>query len=186
MRRTYPSIYGKANIRKKDSAQVVSYRMLKMEVNKEKIRYILQFFFDKGKNASQATEIVHGVYGTDTITANYVQFWFRRFRSGIFDVKDAPRTGRPVNRPELANRSVVFHQDNARPHMSVVTRQKPWELVREVLMHLPYSPDLAPSDYHLFLALQNSLSDKKLDSREDCANRLMEFFANKDLVWCGS
>ncbi|GFW53533.1 histone-lysine N-methyltransferase SETMAR [Trichonephila clavipes] len=26
----------------------------------------------------------------------YVQFWFHRFRSGIFDVKDAPRTGRPV------------------------------------------------------------------------------------------
>ncbi|GFY00847.1 putative DD34D transposase [Trichonephila clavipes] len=32
-------------------------------------------------------------------------------------------------RPELANRSgVVFHQDNARPHTSVVTHQKLWEL----------------------------------------------------------
>ncbi|GFU11997.1 histone-lysine N-methyltransferase SETMAR [Trichonephila clavipes] len=41
-------------------------------------------------------EIVHGVYGADTVTANYVQFWFRRFRSGIFDVKGAPPTGRPV------------------------------------------------------------------------------------------
>ncbi|GFV47221.1 histone-lysine N-methyltransferase SETMAR [Trichonephila clavipes] len=41
-------------------------------------------------------EIVYGVYGVNTVTANYVQFWFRRFRSGIFDVKDAPRTGRPV------------------------------------------------------------------------------------------
>ncbi|GFU01023.1 hypothetical protein TNCV_1816431 [Trichonephila clavipes] len=28
--------------------------------------------------------------------ANYLQFWFRRFRSGIFDVKDAPCTSRPV------------------------------------------------------------------------------------------
>ncbi|GFV72864.1 histone-lysine N-methyltransferase SETMAR [Trichonephila clavipes] len=62
-----------------------------MEVNKEKIRYILQFFFDKGENASQVAEIVNGVYGADTVTANYVQFWFRRFRSGIFDVKVAPR-----------------------------------------------------------------------------------------------
>ncbi|GFU17729.1 lama1 [Trichonephila clavipes] len=41
-------------------------------------------------------KIVNGVYGADTVTANYVQFWFRRFRSGIFDVKDALRTGRPV------------------------------------------------------------------------------------------
>ncbi|GFX30586.1 histone-lysine N-methyltransferase SETMAR [Trichonephila clavipes] len=67
-----------------------------MEVNKEKIRYILQFFFDKGENVSQVPEIVHGVYGADAVKANYVQFWFRQFHSGIFDVKDAPRTGRPV------------------------------------------------------------------------------------------
>ncbi|GFW99112.1 histone-lysine N-methyltransferase SETMAR [Trichonephila clavipes] len=58
-------------------------------------------------------------------------------------------------RPELANRrGVAFHQDNARPHTSVVTRQKLWELGWEVLRHPPYSPDLAPSDYHLFLSLQ--------------------------------
>ncbi|CAK9819611.1 Histone-lysine N-methyltransferase SETMAR [Anthophora plagiata] len=347
-----------------------------MEVNKEKIRYILQFFFDKGENASQAAENVNSVYGPDTVTANYAQFWFRRFRSGIFDVKggplcrkpklsrfsriilkhkesinifersplkDAPRTGRPVvenvdkvteiievdrhvssrsiaqelkidhktvlnhlhkagfkkkfdvwvphqlteknmmdrisicealakrneidpflkrmvtgdekwitydnpvrkrswsksgeapqtvakpgltarkvllciwwdwkgiiyyellpygqtlnsdiycqqldrlkraidqKRPELANRrGVVFHQDNARPHTSIVTRQKLQELGWEVLMHPPYSPDLAPSDYHLFLALQNFFSDKKLASREECENQLLEFFANKD------
>ncbi|GFW84465.1 histone-lysine N-methyltransferase SETMAR [Trichonephila clavipes] len=67
-----------------------------MKVNKEKTRYISQFFFDKGKNASQVAEIVHGVYGADTVTPHYMQFGFRRFRSGIFDVKDAPRTGRPI------------------------------------------------------------------------------------------
>ncbi|GFV98187.1 mariner Mos1 transposase [Trichonephila clavipes] len=50
-------------------------------------------------------------------------------------------------------KEVVFHQDNARPHSPVVTHQKFWELGWEVLMHPPYSPDLAPSDYHLFLAL---------------------------------
>ncbi|GFU02872.1 mariner Mos1 transposase [Trichonephila clavipes] len=83
--------------------------------------------------------------------------------------------------PELANRrGVVFHQDNAMLHTSVVTRQKLWELGWEVLMHLSYNLDLAPSDYHLFLALQNFLSDKKLGSREDCENRLLEFFANKN------
>ncbi|GFW01905.1 fibulin-1 [Trichonephila clavipes] len=42
-----------------------------------------------GENTSQA-EIVNGVNGADSVTANYVQFWFRRFRSGIFDVKAAP------------------------------------------------------------------------------------------------
>ncbi|GFU05967.1 histone-lysine N-methyltransferase SETMAR [Trichonephila clavipes] len=67
-----------------------------MEVNKEKIRDILQFFFDKGENASHVDEIVNGAYGADTVTANSVKFWFRRFRSRIFYVKDAPRTSRPA------------------------------------------------------------------------------------------
>ncbi|GFU43858.1 histone-lysine N-methyltransferase SETMAR [Trichonephila clavipes] len=54
------------------------------------------FFTDLTENASQATGIVNDVYGADTITSNYMQFWFRRFRSGIFDFKNAPHTGRPV------------------------------------------------------------------------------------------
>jgi len=55
-------------------------------------------------------------------------------------------------RPELINRKgVVFHHDNARPHTSLATRQKLRKLGWEVLMHPPYSPDLAPSDYHFGL-----------------------------------
>ncbi|GFV87233.1 histone-lysine N-methyltransferase SETMAR [Trichonephila clavipes] len=50
----------------------------------------------KGENASQVAEIANGIYGADTVTANYAQFWYRRFRSDIFDVKDATRTGRSV------------------------------------------------------------------------------------------
>ncbi|GFW73247.1 histone-lysine N-methyltransferase SETMAR [Trichonephila clavipes] len=75
---------------------IVSYRVLKIEVNKEKVRYILQFSFDKGENASQTSEILHGVYDAHTVTANYMQFWFRRFSSGIFDVKDVLHTGSPI------------------------------------------------------------------------------------------
>ncbi|GFW84406.1 transposase [Trichonephila clavipes] len=83
-------------------------------------------------------------------------------------------------RPELANRRcVVFHQDNDMPHTSVVTLQKLWELGWEVLMHPPCNPDLAPDDYHLFSRIAK-LPDKKLESREDCENGLLEFFfANK-------
>ncbi|GFX81107.1 histone-lysine N-methyltransferase SETMAR [Trichonephila clavipes] len=182
-----------------------------------------KFFFDKGENASQVAETALDIYGADTIIDNYVQFLFRRFRSFIFDVKDASRTGRYVvenvdeiteiiqvdwhelllhgqtlnsdlycqqldrlklaidqKLPEFVNRrGVGLHQDNARPHTSVVTRQSLWDLSWEVLKCTPYSPDLTPSNYHLFLALQNFLSDKKLGSREDCKNRLLEVFANR-------
>ncbi|GFV18741.1 mariner Mos1 transposase [Trichonephila clavipes] len=57
-------------------------------------------------------------------------------------------------RLELTNRKgLVFHHDNARPHSSLVTRQTLLELGWDVLLHPPYSPDLAPSDY-FFRSLQ--------------------------------
>ena len=57
-------------------------------------------------------------------------------------------------RPELATRKgVTFHQDNDRPHTFLVTRKKLLELGWEVMLHTPYSPDLTPSDYHLFRSL---------------------------------
>ncbi|EZA55050.1 Histone-lysine N-methyltransferase SETMAR [Ooceraea biroi] len=83
-------------------------------------------------------------------------------------------------RPELANRKdVVFHQDNARPHVSLTTRQKLLEFGWDVLPHPPYSPDIAPSDFHLFRSVQNSLSGKNFNSLIDIKNHLEEFFAEK-------
>ncbi|XP_026825471.1 histone-lysine N-methyltransferase SETMAR-like [Ooceraea biroi] len=65
-------------------------------------------------------------------------------------------------RPQLVNRKgILFHQDNARPHVSALTLRKIGELNWELLEHPPYSPDLAPSDYHLFRSLQNFLNGKK-------------------------
>ena len=86
-------------------------------------------------------------------------------------------------RPELVNRNgVVFHQDDARPHTSLMTRQKLRELGWDVRSHPPYSPDLTPSDYHLFRSMHNALDDTKLASKEVCKNWLSEFFANKEGV----
>ena len=85
------------------------------------------------------------------------------------------------NRPSLINRGrSVFHQDNARPHTCLVTRQKLRELGWNVLLHPPYSPDLAPSDYHLFLSMANELGSRKLATRESCEIWLSKFFDNRE------
>ncbi|GFY24239.1 mariner Mos1 transposase [Trichonephila clavipes] len=63
-------------------------------------------------------------------------------------------------RSELINRKgVVFHQDNARPHTSLVTRQKLLQLEWDTMPHPPYSPDLAPSVNYLFRSLQKFLDE---------------------------
>ena len=81
-------------------------------------------------------------------------------------------------RPELVNRKrIIFHQDNARPHVSLMTRQKPLELGWEVLIHPTYSPDITPSDIHLFQSLWNSPNGKNVNSLEYCKRHLEQFFA---------
>ena len=36
------------------------------------------------------------MYGEDVLTERQCQNWFAKFRSGNFDIEDAPRSGRPV------------------------------------------------------------------------------------------
>jgi histone-lysine N-methyltransferase SETMAR len=83
-------------------------------------------------------------------------------------------------RPHLVNRKgVVFHQDNARPHVSKMRQQKIKELNWEILDHPPYSPYLAPSDYHLFRSLQNHLNNKKFGRFEEVNDAILAYFESK-------
>lgn len=74
---------------------------------------------------------------------------------------------------------VRFLHDNARPHTAIRTRQKLLNLGWEVLNHPPYSPDLAPSDYYLFLSISNALRNKRFKDEDEIKQWLEEFFASK-------
>jgi transposase len=64
---------------------------------------------------------------------------------------------------------VVLLHDNARPHTSTAVRTRAllehfnWELFG----HFPHSPDLAPSDYHLFAYLKNWLGSERFNYNEE-------------------
>ena len=62
---------------------------------------------------------------------------------------------------------VYFQHDNARPHASETVRQKLDSLGWTVIPHPPYSPDLAPSDYHIFVSLSNHLRGKNYRDEEE-------------------
>lgn len=50
-------------------------------------------------------------------------------------------------------KQIISHYDNSRPHAALMIHQKITEIGWEILSQPSYSPDLAPSDYHLFLSL---------------------------------
>ena len=66
-----------------------------------------------------------------------------------------------------------------------MTRQKLLQLGWGVLIHPPYSPDIAPLDSHLFQSLQNSFNGKNFNSLEYCKRHLEQFFAQKDKKFWG-
>lgn len=71
---------------------------------------------------------------------------------------------------------VVLLHDNARPHVAKLTKKKLKQLDWEVVPHAAYSPDLAPSDYHLFQALAHFLSDKSFDDFDGLKSGIETFF----------
>jgi hypothetical protein len=62
------------------------------------------------------------------------------------------------------------------------------ELDWEILPHPPYSPDLAPSDYHLFRSLSNNLHGVSFNNNDGFQNWLDNFFKAKlaDFFKCGT
>ena len=85
-----------------------------------------------------------------------------------------------TQRPALLNRKgVILQFDNARSHVARITQQKIIDLGWEVLPHPAYSPDIAPSDYHIFRDLQCHLNGKEFNSKEEVVIVITKFFQSK-------
>ena len=67
-----------------------------MEIPDGNFPYILLYYFQEGKNAEQARKKLYDIYGEKSLTECQCQNWFAHFRSGDFDLKDAPHSGRPT------------------------------------------------------------------------------------------
>ncbi|KAG5322949.1 MOS1T transposase, partial [Pseudoatta argentina] len=85
-------------------------------------------------------------------------------------------------RPLYAQRhdKVILLHDNARPHVAKPVKTYLETLKWEVLPHPLYSPDIAPSDYHLFRSLAHSLCEQKFTPYEDCTKWFDSWISSKD------
>ena len=88
-----------------------------------------------------------------------------RYRSQLIRLKRALKE----KRSEWADRhdKVILLHDNARPHVHYIVNKYLEGVNWEVLAHPPYSPDIAPSDFHLFRSMKVALSGERFSSGED-------------------
>jgi transposase len=76
---------------------------------------------------------------------------------------------------------VNLQHDNTRPHTANMMKAAIQELDWEILPRPPYSPDLAPSDYHLFRSLSNNLRGVSFNDDAELKNWLDNLFTAEPL-----
>ncbi|KAG5321119.1 MOS1T transposase, partial [Pseudoatta argentina] len=86
-------------------------------------------------------------------------------------------------RPLYAQRhdKVILLHDNARPHVAKTVKTYLETLKWEVLPHPLYSPDIAPSDFHLFRSMAHGLADRRFHSYEEAQKWIDSWIASKDM-----
>ena len=61
---------------------------------------------------------------------------------------------------------MLIQHNNAHPHTSLRTQEAITKFGWTVLPNTPYSPDLAPSDFHLFAPLKHTLRGTRFEDDE--------------------
>jgi histone-lysine N-methyltransferase SETMAR len=84
-----------------------------------------------------------------------------------------------VQKRRRGRRKIYLLHDNARPHIAKTVNEKLKSLEWELIPHPPYSPDIAPSDYHLFLSLSNQLRGENFKNETELKRFIQSFFDSK-------
>ncbi|KAG5322599.1 MOS1T transposase, partial [Pseudoatta argentina] len=138
--------------------------------NSRHLREVLIFCFNMKKSAAEAHRMLSNTYGEAAISEICYE-WFRRFKNGDFDVEDRHSGGRAKMEALLTSLKVmgmIQKQGNWVPYElkprdverrlfaceQLLERQRRKEFLHRIVTgnekYPPYSPDVAPSDYHLF------------------------------------
>jgi histone-lysine N-methyltransferase SETMAR len=83
-------------------------------------------------------------------------------------------------RPGLLTAGVILLHDNVRPHMAAVMANHTATFGWERLDHAPYSPDLAPRDFHFFPTLKRTLEGRCFTTNENVEAAVQTFVCTQD------
>ena len=80
----------------------------------------------------------------------------------------------------MKRKKVLFHECNAPCNKLIATMAKLHEWYFELLLHSPYSSDMAPSDCWLFADLKRMFQGKRFGSKEEVISETEAYFEAKD------
>lgn len=140
-----------------------SPRPQKYRVQKSAGKVLASVFWDK-----DGVLLVRYLRRGQTVNAAYYTSLLDELRAAV----KAKRRGK-------LSQGVLFLQDNAPAHTARVTLQKIHDLGFQLVDHPPYSPDLAPSDYHLFPHLKRHLKGRQFGSDEEVIDAAETWFADQ-------
>ena len=101
-----------------------------------------------------------------------------RYQQQMIDLNRALQEKRPNYRRRL--HQVIFLHDNASSHTAKRVKETIEMFSWEILAHVAYSPDLAPSDYHLLASLGYALAEQRFTSYENVREWLDNWFDLKE------
>ena len=79
---------------------------------------------------------------------------------------------------------MLFHNDNTRFHTSLKTKSKLDEVGGvELMSHLVFHPDFAPSDFHFSQSMAHFLSGLTFVNVEEVEQGCYEFFVSEPKEW---
>ena len=79
---------------------------------------------------------------------------------------------------KLTQRVILFH-DSARPHTANTITAVFQKIIWEVLGLPPYSPDLSPCDYDIFVTVKKALRNKRFTSDDDFKQYVRNWFTTQ-------
>ena len=80
--------------------------------------------------------------------------------------------------------TILLLHDNARQHSAAQTQDLITSFRWEQMDHLPYSPDLAPSDFLLFLHLKKFPGGKRFDDDDDLKGAVQKWITSQAAAIC--
>ena len=133
------------------------------KLNKYSKKIMLTVFWD-------SRGVLSADFSNTTITSESYGKLLRKLKENI------------IEKRENSDNVLLLH-DNAKPHTAKENKKLIKKMKWENIDHPPYSPDLAPSDYHLFAPLKEYLSGKEYPNIEELSFAVNDWFSKKNILF---